>query len=281
MRSDHYTFEQVADGAWAALALQAGGGVGNAMIAGLGDRSLVVDCGYTPAAAHDLRAAAKELAGPVERLVITHGDFDHYGGTAAFADLPILATETTRATIAERGPARTAALRAELDEERAAMEERNAPEWEWQQLDRIAAQLPFDVVPPTETYEVERDLGGAVVIDCGAAHTASDAIVWLPGARVLFAGDLVTPGNHGNLTRGHPPENWLRALDRMASLEPDHVFGGHGPVAGPEAIGATRGYIETVLELAAEPGDHAIPSAYADWESADGFAQNIAALRAR
>jgi cyclase len=279
--SDHYEFEQVANGAWAAIAVQAGGGVGNAGIADLGGRSLVVDCGFTPGAARDLRAAAEELAGPVERLVITHSDFDHYGGGAAFTDLPILASAVTGATIAENGPARAAALQAELEEEVAAMKERNAPDWEWEQIDRISAQLPFDVAVPTETYEGERDLGGAVVIDCSAAHTASDAVVWLPAARVLLAGDLVTPGNHANLTRGHPPENWLHALDRMAALQPERVIGGHGPVAGPEAIAITRSYIETLLDLAAIPGDPEIPEAFADWAFAEGFQQNIEALRAR
>jgi cyclase len=281
MQSDHYSFEHVADEAWAAIALQAGGGVGNALIADLGGRSLVVDCGFTPGAARDLRAAAEDSAGPVERLVITHGDFDHYGGGAAFADLPILTTEATRAAIAENGPARAAGLQAQLADELAEMNERNAPAWEWEQIDRIAAQLPFDIALPTETYEGERHLGGAVVIDCGAAHTASDAIVWLPSARVLFAGDLVTPGNHANLTRGHPPENWLHALDRMEALRAEHVCGGHGPVAGPEAIDATRSYIETLLDLATIEGDPEIPAEFADWSFPEGFEQNLAALRAR
>jgi len=279
--SDHYRFEPVSDGAWAAIALPAGGGAGNAGIADLGDRSLVVDCGFTPGAARDLRAATEELAGPVERLVITHADFDHYGGGAAFADLPILASEATCAAIAENGPARAAGLQAQLEDEIAEMKERNAPEWEWEQIDRIAAQLPFDVALPTETYEGERDLGGAVVIDCGAAHTASDAVVWLPGARVLFAGDLVTPGNHSNLTRGHPPEGWLRALDRMTALQPEHVFGGHGPAAGPEAISDARAYVEAAVAAADGPGEPEVPTAFAAWEYPDLFAQNVVALRAR
>jgi cyclase len=281
MTSDHYRFKQIADGVWAALATDSGAGVSNALIAGLGGRSIIVDAGFTPGAARDLRTAAEALAGPVERLVITHGDFDHYGGTAAFADLPILATEPTRTAIADNGPGRIAGLEAEMGSYLAELEETDAPEWEREQARRIAAQLPFELALPTEIYECERDLGAALVIECGAAHTASDAVVWLPGPRVLFAGDLVTVGNHLNLTRGHPPENWLRALDRMEELGPEHVLGGHGPAAGPKAIGDYRGYVESVLALAAEQGDHKVPSAYADWQYPELFAQNIAALRAR
>jgi cyclase len=107
------------------------------------------------------------------------------------------------------------------------------------------------------------------------------ATVWLPGPHVLVAGDLVTPGNHANLTRGHPPEGWLRALDRMAALQPEHVFGGHGPVAGRDAIAVTRSYVEAVVALAAASGEPEVPEAFASWEYPELFTQNVAALQAR
>jgi glyoxylase-like metal-dependent hydrolase (beta-lactamase superfamily II) len=282
MTSDHYRFEQVAPHAWAAVAVDSGAGVGNAGIADLGGRALTVDCGYTPGAARDLRAAAEGFAGPVERLFVTHADFDHYGGAHTFADVPILATETTAATIAEVGPGRVAGMREEMDTYLVELDEQDAPEWEREQGRRIAAEVPgLELAVPTETFAGERELGGAVAIECGAAHTASDSVVWLHGDRVLFAGDLVAVGSHMNLTRGHPPENWLAILDRLTALEPECVVPGHGPPAGPEALADVRGYIETVVELAARPGDHEIPPEYAGWGFAEGFAQNIDALRAR
>ena len=115
-----------------------------------------------PAAARDLRAAAEELAGPAERLFITHADFDHYGGAQAFADLPILAAETTAATIAEAGPGRVAGMQEEMETYLAELEEQDAPEWEREQGRRIVAEIPgLELALPTETFTGERELGGA------------------------------------------------------------------------------------------------------------------------
>jgi cyclase len=280
-QSDHYRFERVGDSAWAAIATDAGAAVGNAGIAGFGDGSLVVDCGYTPAAAHDLRAAAEELAGPVERLVVTHADFDHYGGAQVFADVPIVASERTCAAIVEIGPGRITELRETMDAYLAGLDERNAPEWECEQGRAIAAEVPgLELAPPTETFAGELELGGALVIECGTAHTTSDAVVWLPAQHVLFAADLIGVGSHLNLTRGDP-RNWLDILDRLDALGPDRVVPGHGPPAGREAIATAREYIQTVLALAAEPGEHELPHAFEDWQFAEGFQQNIDALRAK
>ena len=59
-----------------------------------------------PSAGRELRAQA----GTVDRLFVTHADFDHYGGAQAFADLPILASEQTAKTIREVGPGRERAV---------------------------------------------------------------------------------------------------------------------------------------------------------------------------
>ena len=281
MMSDHYRFEELADGAWAGVALDAGAAVGNAGFARLGHRSIVVDCGFTPAAGRDLRAAAEQLAGPVERLVITHADFDHYGGAQAFAGVPILSAEPTQKGVADRGPGRIAEMREQMTGYLAELEAQEAPEWELEQGRRIVAEVPALVLtPPTETFAGERHLGGATAIQCGAAHTDDDSVVFLTEQRVLYAGDLLGVGSHLNLTRGDP-ENWLRILDRLEALEPVRCLAGHGPPAGPEAITTAREYIETMLDLAARPGDHDVPSAYADWSFPQCFEGNLDALRAR
>ncbi len=213
--------------------------------------------------------------------MITHADFDHYGGAQAF-DAPILASEQTATTIAEAGPGRIADLKTQMATYLDELEEQGAPDSEKEQGRRLVAEVPGLVLtPPTETFAGERELGGALVIDYGSAHTASDSVVWVPGERVVFTGDLVGVESHLNLTRGHPPENWLAILDRLEALEPEHVVPGHGPPAGPESLATVRRYIQTVIDLAATPGEHELPAEYADWQFGQGFQGNIDALRAR
>ena len=238
----------------------------------------MVDCGFTPAAGRDLR----EAAGNAGRLFITHADFDHYGGAQAFADLPILASEQTAQTIREVGPGRVAGMQEQMATYLVELEEQGAPESDLEQARLIAAEVPtLELTPPTETFTGERDLGGALAIECGAAHTASDSVIWFPAELVLFTGDLVGVKGHMNLTRGFPPETWIAILDRLAALEPEVVVPGHGPPAGPEALTTARSYVEYVVDLAATPGDHAMPPEYEGWTFPEGFAQNIDALRAR
>jgi glyoxylase-like metal-dependent hydrolase (beta-lactamase superfamily II) len=281
MESDHYGFERVAPNAWAAIATPAGAAVGNAGFVDLGGRALVIDCGYTPGAARDLRAAAEAEVGPIDRLVVTHPHYDHYFGAQAFDDVPIVATETTREVIVSRGRGAIDDLIAQVDHYLEDLAARGAPDWEQEQGRRIAAELPgMELVPPTDTFSGELDIGPARLLELGTGHSPSDSVVWVPGNRALFAADLLGVNGHLNLAHGDP-ESWLRFLDRLEALEPVSVVAGHGPPAGPEAIPTAREYIETLLALAAAPGEHEMPTEYEGWEFPEGFTQNLEALRAR
>lgn len=85
------------------------------------------------------------------------------------------------------------------------------------------------------------------------AHTTGDLAVWLPDERVLFAGDLlfhqVTP-----LVFMGSVEGAARALDWIASFEPDHVVPGHGPLISaaqlPHVLETHRRYYDLALETA-------------------------------
>jgi cyclase len=83
-----------------------------------------------------------------------------------------------------------------------------------------------------------------VLIHPGPAHSNGDLMLWLPAARVLFAGDIlledgvtmVVDGSSGAL---------LRALDLIDSLKPRVVVPGHGRIPGDPAglVARTRNYL--------------------------------------
>ena len=75
-----------------------------------------------------------------------------------------------------------------MDSYLAELDERDAPGGERTQTHAIAAEVPSTKADPAHANLHRRsDLGAALVIECGAGHAASDAVVWLPGQRVLFA----------------------------------------------------------------------------------------------
>src|SRR5260221_13365875 len=61
--SKHFHLEKLAEGVYAALAIDGGGAMGNAGIVDLGDRALVFDTFWTPEASQDLLTAGEELKG--------------------------------------------------------------------------------------------------------------------------------------------------------------------------------------------------------------------------
>jgi glyoxylase-like metal-dependent hydrolase (beta-lactamase superfamily II) len=72
--------------------------------------------------------------------------------------------------------------------------------------------------------------GRTFVIDVpGTAHTPGDLVIWVPDARVVYAGDLliedgvamVVDGSSGGL---------LAALDRLEALKPSQAMPGHGRI---------------------------------------------------
>ena len=135
---EHFRLEQVADDAWAAVALPGTGAVGNAGFVRLGDSTIVFDTFMSTDAGDHLRLSAEVIA-PVAYAVNSHWHRDHVSGNASFDDVAIVATERTRELIEERN---------------------------------------IDAVPPSDVFEERLEREGAVVESLGGGHTESDAFLW-------------------------------------------------------------------------------------------------------
>ncbi|MGH7539270.1 MAG: MBL fold metallo-hydrolase [Gemmatimonadales bacterium] len=94
-------------------------------------------------------------------------------------------------------------------------------------------------------------MGGTdvVLIHPGAAHSAGDLMVWLPAARVLFAGDILVEDGVTMVVDGRSPV-LLTTLDLIDSLDPRVVVPGHGRIPDdPRALTRrTRDYITALRD---------------------------------
>lgn len=98
---EHFRLEQVADDAWAAVALPETGAAGNAGFIRVGDFSIVFDTFASTAAADELRLSAEVIA-PVAYTINSHWHADHVNGNRSFDDVASVATERTRELMEER-----------------------------------------------------------------------------------------------------------------------------------------------------------------------------------
>jgi glyoxylase-like metal-dependent hydrolase (beta-lactamase superfamily II) len=136
---EDFRLEQVADDAWAAIAVPGGRAVGNAGFIRVADFTIVFDTFVSTAAADELRIAAEVIA-PVAYAVNSHWHRDHVSGNRSFDDVPIVSTQRTRELLEEVGEA--------------------------------------EVVLPTTVFLERLELEGAVVETLGGGHTESDAFLW-------------------------------------------------------------------------------------------------------
>jgi glyoxylase-like metal-dependent hydrolase (beta-lactamase superfamily II) len=175
---------------------------------------------------------------PVRYLVLSHYHAVRTLGAAAFDAETIVAHEETRRLIAERGQ----------------------QDWESE-----AARMPrlftgAETIPgltwPTLTFSdrLTIQLGGnrgeLVLAYCGRGHTAGDIVAWLPGSKILFAGDLVE--SQAALYTGDAfHTDWATAtLDRVAEFDAEVLIGGRGAVAnGRDAVAAAVGQTRRFLTV--------------------------------
>ncbi|MEY7979056.1 MBL fold metallo-hydrolase [Streptomyces pilosus] len=222
--------EELAPGVHAYIQPDGGWCLNNAGVLIGDDAVAVVDTAATERRARALRAAiASRTPLEVRTIVTTHHHGDHHFGNAVVAPhATVVSHEVTRTEMARRG---------------LAMRE----VWPATQWGDVRLALPTLTFRERATLHV----GGltAELMHVGPAHTTSDIVVWLPGQRVLFAGDVLLPGCTPFVLMGSL-SGTLEAITRLRSLDPAVVVGGHGPVAGPEVLDATQEYLEWVRDTA-------------------------------
>ncbi len=247
----HAEHTLVADGVMAAVAKPERGAVGNAAIVDLGGSMLVVDTHVTSAAGRELR----EQAGSVQWVLNTHWHADHVLGNGEFDDATIVSTARTRELMSTIGAERLAEAKKEGS----------------------VRELPDELRLPDETFDESWDFGRAQALTLGGGHTESDAVVLVPDAGVLIAGDLVVVGMQPWAGHGDPA-SWAVILERLLDLEWERVVPGHGPVSGRDVIEPLRDYLLALDEAVREGGE--LPERFHSWGQIEMWERNVEALSA-
>lgn len=213
-------------------------------------RSLLIDTLWDLRLTRQMLDAMGPLTGsaPITRLVNTHADGDHFWGNQLVASAKIIASKA------------------------AAEEMRDIKPFKMRMFGRLGMILsllhlggagraghwfqgmikPYDfsdvrVTLPTCTFNgaLTLDLEGRVIelSEVGPAHTRGDTLVFVPDAKILFAGDILFIGSTPVMWAG-PLENWRKALDRILALDVETIVPGHGPITDKEGVRAVKAYWE-------------------------------------
>ena len=201
-----------------------------------GGEAFCIDSPVFPDELEILPAVADQAGFGVVGLLATHADWDHLLGRYAFPEAPLGCSETTAARLVGEPGAAQRELRA-FDEE--LYVERPRP------LSLPSSQR-LDVPGSVEIGDRELELHPA------DGHTVDGMAVWIPWARVLVAGDYLSPVEIPMI--GGSARAYVATLNRLEPLveQADHVVPGHGtPLDGVRAaaiLREDRSYVEALLD---------------------------------
>jgi cyclase len=221
------------------------------LIVGRGE-ALLVDTQWDVAHTRQMLAAVERtLAGlPIRYVVNTHSDGDHCWGNDLLPGAEIVASEAAGEEMKALRPASLRLLGALsralchipiLGTDRVGRWVRG-----WlspYDFRGVRRRLPSRRFGGSETLEV----GGRTVelIEVGPAHTEGDAMVYVPDAKVLYAGDVVFLGSTP-VTWAGSIADCLKVLDRILAMDVEVVVPGHGPLTDKSGVRQARVYWEFV-----------------------------------
>ncbi len=217
----------------------------------IGDDSvMIVDAQATPVMANLVIEQIRGVTDkPIKYVVLSHYHAVRVLGASAYDAEQIIASETCRAMIHERG-------QEDWDSEFA----------RFPRLFQAADSIP-GLTWPTMTFKdkmtVYMGKRRVDLMHLGRAHTAGDIVAWVPDSRVMFSGDIVEYKSACYCGDGHFAD-WQGTLDAIATFRPEAIAPGRGDaLADPdkvaEAIALTRDFLRSTYDpiaaVAARGGD--------------------------
>jgi glyoxylase-like metal-dependent hydrolase (beta-lactamase superfamily II) len=230
-----------------------------------GDEGFVIDSPVLPDELETLPALLEQAAFPVSGLLCTHGDWDHLLGRLAFPSAALGCAETTAARLTAEPGAAQRELR-DFDEQ-------------WY----VERPKPLSL-GATQAVPVPGFIGiGGSELELAPAdgHTQDGMAILVPWAKMLVAGDYLSPVEIPTISPGGSLDGYLATLARLGAWleQVDTVVPGHGPAIDRNRAQAVLeedvAYLETLRELGA---DTALPPGRTGAEQKRMHATNIATL---
>ena len=203
----------------------------------IGDDSvMVVDAQATPKMAEQVIERIRGVTDkPIKYVTLSHYHAVRVLGASAYDASEIIASETCRAMIHERG-----------------QEDWDSEFGRFPRLFQAAETIP-GLTWPTVTFRrrmtVHMGRRRVELMHLGRAHTAGDIVAWVPDAGVMFSGDIVEYHSACYCGDGHFGD-WPVTLDAIAALRPRALSPGRGDaLVGEdkvaEAIALTRDFVDS------------------------------------
>ena len=200
------------------------------------DSVMVIEAQATPRLAGKVIEEIRKVTDkPISHLVLTHYHAVRVLGASAFEADQIIMSEMARAMVVERG-----------------MEDWNSEFQRFPRLFEGHESIP-GLTWPTTTFDNRMTvyLGNRKVdiMHLGRAHTAGDAVVWVPDEQVMFTGDIVEFKSACYCGDGHF-RDWHETLAAVEKFNPWAIAPGRGDAlqgreAVESALSGTREFLES------------------------------------
>ncbi|PVH30653.1 MBL fold metallo-hydrolase [Pararhodobacter oceanensis] len=221
MEDKEISFTQIGEGLYA---FTAEGDPNSGVI--IGDESvMVIEAQATPRLARKVVECIRSVTDkPISHLVLTHYHAVRVLGASAYGAPEIIMSDAARAMVVERG-----------------QEDWDSEFGRFPRLFQGHEEIP-SLTWPTTTFSDKMTvyLGKRRVdiMHLGRAHTAGDAVVWVPDAEVMFTGDIVEYHSACYCGDGHFAD-WGDTLAAIADFNPVAIAPGRGDaLVGEEMVEA-------------------------------------------
>ena len=229
------SFTEVGDGLYA---FTAEGDPNTGVIIG-DDSVMIVEAQATPRLARKVIDCVRSVTDkPISHLVLTHYHAVRVLGASAYGAREIIMSDVARSMVAERG-----------------QEDWDSEFDRFPRLFQGHEEIPGLTWPTTTFSEAMTVYLGNRRVDImhlGRAHTAGDAVVWVPDQEVMFTGDIVEYHSACYCGDGHF-NDWAGTLDNIAAFEPKSIAPGRGDaLVGEEmvakALAATEDFVRSTYK---------------------------------